>query len=58
MTEPTDELLLEFANARIPGFLHTSIGQEAVAVGVATALRRDDSILSTHRGHGHLVATS
>ncbi|MBM3221732.1 MAG: thiamine pyrophosphate-dependent dehydrogenase E1 component subunit alpha [Candidatus Rokubacteria bacterium] len=45
-----------FANARIPGFLHTSVGQEAVAVGVATALRRDDYILSTHRGHGHLVA--
>jgi TPP-dependent pyruvate/acetoin dehydrogenase alpha subunit len=45
-----------FANGRIPGFLHTSIGQEAVAVGVATALRGDDYILSTHRGHGHLVA--
>jgi TPP-dependent pyruvate/acetoin dehydrogenase alpha subunit len=45
-----------FANARIPGFLHTSVGQEAVAVGVATALRRDDYLLSTHRGHGHLVA--
>jgi TPP-dependent pyruvate/acetoin dehydrogenase alpha subunit len=45
-----------FANARIPGFLHTSVGQEAVAVGVATALRRDDYVLSTHRGHGHLVA--
>jgi TPP-dependent pyruvate/acetoin dehydrogenase alpha subunit len=45
-----------FANGRIPGFLHTSIGQEAVAVGVATALRRDDYLLSTHRGHGHLVA--
>jgi TPP-dependent pyruvate/acetoin dehydrogenase alpha subunit len=45
-----------FANARIPGFLHTSIGQEAVAVGVALALGRDDYILSTHRGHGHLVA--
>jgi acetoin:2,6-dichlorophenolindophenol oxidoreductase subunit alpha len=45
-----------FANGRIPGFLHTSVGQEAVAVGVATALRRDDYVLSTHRGHGHLVA--
>ncbi len=45
-----------FAGGRIPGFLHTSVGQEATAVGVATALRRDDYVLSTHRGHGHLVA--
>jgi TPP-dependent pyruvate/acetoin dehydrogenase alpha subunit len=45
-----------FANARIPGFLHTSVGQEAVAVGVASALRREDYVFSTHRGHGHLVA--
>jgi TPP-dependent pyruvate/acetoin dehydrogenase alpha subunit len=41
---------------RIPGFIHLSIGQEAVAVGVAAALRRDDYLLSTHRGHGHLIA--
>ncbi len=45
-----------FANGRIPGFLHTSVGQEAVAVGVAAAIRPDDYVLSTHRGHGHLVA--
>ncbi|MBI4638266.1 MAG: thiamine pyrophosphate-dependent dehydrogenase E1 component subunit alpha [Candidatus Rokubacteria bacterium] len=45
-----------FAAGRIPGFLHTSIGQEAIAVGVATALAPDDYVLSTHRGHGHLVA--
>jgi acetoin:2,6-dichlorophenolindophenol oxidoreductase subunit alpha len=45
-----------FQNGRIPGFLHTSVGQEAVAVGVAAALRADDYILSTHRGHGHLIA--
>ena len=45
-----------FANGRVPGFLHTSVGQEAVAVGVAAALRPDDYVLSTHRGHGHLVA--
>ncbi|MBI1736222.1 MAG: thiamine pyrophosphate-dependent dehydrogenase E1 component subunit alpha [Candidatus Rokubacteria bacterium] len=45
-----------FAAGRIPGFLHTSIGQEAIAVGVAAALRPDDYVLSTHRGHGHLVA--
>jgi acetoin:2,6-dichlorophenolindophenol oxidoreductase subunit alpha len=45
-----------FAGGRIPGFLHTSIGQEATAVGAASALRADDYVLSTHRGHGHLVA--
>jgi TPP-dependent pyruvate/acetoin dehydrogenase alpha subunit len=45
-----------FAGGRIPGFLHTSIGQEAIAVGVCAALRDDDYVLSTHRGHGHLVA--
>jgi acetoin:2,6-dichlorophenolindophenol oxidoreductase subunit alpha len=45
-----------FANGRIPGFLHVSVGQEAVAVGVSAALRPDDYVLSTHRGHGHLIA--
>jgi TPP-dependent pyruvate/acetoin dehydrogenase alpha subunit len=45
-----------FAGGRIPGFLHTSVGQEATAVGAAAALRADDYVLSTHRGHGHLVA--
>jgi TPP-dependent pyruvate/acetoin dehydrogenase alpha subunit len=45
-----------FANGRIPGFLHTSIGQEATAVGAAAALRSDDYVFSTHRGHGHLIA--
>ena len=45
-----------FQHGRIPGFLHTSVGQEAIAVGVAAALRPDDYVLSTHRGHGHLIA--
>jgi acetoin:2,6-dichlorophenolindophenol oxidoreductase subunit alpha len=45
-----------FAHGRIPGFLHTSVGQEATAIGAAAALRPDDYVLSTHRGHGHLVA--
>jgi len=38
------------------GPFHSSVGQEAVAVGVCTALRQDDVITSTHRGHGHLIA--
>jgi TPP-dependent pyruvate/acetoin dehydrogenase alpha subunit len=40
----------------IPGFLHPSIGQEAVAVGVCAALVDGDVITSTHRGHGHMLA--
>jgi pyruvate dehydrogenase E1 component alpha subunit len=40
----------------IPGFLHPSIGQEAVAVGVCAALGEGDVITSTHRGHGHMLA--
>lgn len=39
----------------IPGFLHPCSGQEAVAVGVAAALRKDDVLTSNHRGHGHIL---
>jgi pyruvate dehydrogenase E1 component alpha subunit len=46
----------EFHAGHIPGVVHAYIGQEAVAVGVCTALRRDDQIVSTHRGHGHTIA--
>jgi pyruvate dehydrogenase E1 component alpha subunit len=45
-----------YAAGRIPGFIHLSIGQEAVAAGVCAALRADDYVLSNHRGHGHLIA--
>jgi len=38
------------------GAIHPSIGQEGVAAGVCGALRRDDILLSTHRGHGHTLA--
>jgi pyruvate dehydrogenase E1 component alpha subunit len=40
----------------IPGFIHSCVGQEATAVGACAALRPDDVITSTHRGHGHLIA--
>ena len=43
-------------SAKLPGFLHLYVGQEAVASGVCAALNDDDHITSTHRGHGHLVA--
>src|SRR5512145_2445725 len=42
--------------AKMPGLAHLYIGEEAVAVGVCEALRRDDYITSTHRGHGHCLA--
>lgn len=45
-----------FARGKIPGFLHTYVGEEAVATGVCENLRIDDWITSTHRGHGHLLA--
>jgi len=51
--EKADEL---FAQGRVHGTMHLSIGQEAVATGVCAALRPDDYILSTHRGHGHCLA--
>ena len=40
----------------IHGTMHLSIGQEASAVGSILALRPQDYILSTHRGHGHCIA--
>jgi pyruvate dehydrogenase E1 component alpha subunit len=42
--------------AKLPGFLHLYVGEEAVASGVCATLHDDDHITSTHRGHGHLVA--
>ena len=51
--EKVDEL---YRAARMPGLAHLYIGEEAVAVGVCAALRHDDYITSTHRGHGHCLA--
>ena len=45
-----------YTSAKMPGLAHLYSGQEAVAVGVCAALRRDDYITSTHRGHGHCLA--
>jgi len=45
-----------FADGMIPGFVHSYIGEEAVAVGACSNLNDDDYITSTHRGHGHLIA--
>ncbi len=40
----------------VPGVVHLSIGQEAVAAGVCAHLERSDFVTSTHRGHGHCLA--
>lgn len=40
----------------VPGTIHLYAGEEAVAVGVCSNLRKDDYIVSTHRGHGHCIA--
>ena len=45
-----------YAMGKIHGTMHLSIGMEASAVGSIAALRPDDLILSTHRGHGHCIA--
>ncbi|MFQ5346783.1 MAG: thiamine pyrophosphate-dependent dehydrogenase E1 component subunit alpha [Rhodothalassiaceae bacterium] len=41
---------------RVPGHVHLSLGQEAVAAGVSFHLNRCDVITTTHRGHGHAIA--
>ena len=45
-----------YMRALMPGLAHLYIGEEAVAVGICEALRQDDYITSTHRGHGHCLA--
>ncbi len=51
--ESAEEL---YKRGTVVGLLHLYIGEEAVATGVCLALRDDDYITSTHRGHGHLLA--
>ena len=45
-----------YRDGQIPGFVHSSVGQEACAVGALFHARREDVITSTHRGHGHVLA--
>ena len=46
----------DYQAGAIYGVVHCYIGEEAVAVGICSALNRDDQIISTHRGHGHCLA--
>ncbi|MGA7443359.1 MAG: thiamine pyrophosphate-dependent enzyme, partial [Candidatus Sulfotelmatobacter sp.] len=45
-----------YTRALMPGLAHLYSGEEGVAVGICEALRTDDYITSTHRGHGHCLA--
>lgn len=50
------KLVSLFQRGKIPGFIHSYVGEEAVATGVCSALACNDLIASTHRGHGHILA--
>jgi acetoin:2,6-dichlorophenolindophenol oxidoreductase subunit alpha len=54
--EVEQRLSILFGDGEIPGFIHLSIGQEAVAAGIAAALEPHDTLASNHRGHGHALA--
>src|SRR3954465_1930961 len=44
-----------YAKAKIGGFLHLAIGEEATIVGAARAMRDEDYLISTYRSHGHAL---
>ena len=53
----TEEALARLHQAgQIPGACHTYVGEEAIATGVCAHLSDTDTVLSTHRGHGHALA--
>jgi len=51
-----EKLYYLFLTTPMPGTMHQATGQEAVAVGVASALKKNDYVTSTHRGHAHCIA--
>jgi len=51
-----EKMIDVFRKGELPGWLHTYIGEEAVATGVCLNLQSTDYITSTHRGHGHFIA--
>ena len=46
----------QYRLGNIRGYFHPYLGEEAIAAGAIGALRPDDYIVSTHRGHGHAIA--
>jgi len=51
-----ERALKEFNAGNLVGFVHSYIGQEAIAAGVCAHLTKEDRIVSNHRGHGHCIA--
>jgi acetoin:2,6-dichlorophenolindophenol oxidoreductase subunit alpha len=51
-----ERLVQEVYAGKVPGFVHSYIGEEAIATGVCRHLNREDRIVSHHRGHGHCIA--
>jgi acetoin:2,6-dichlorophenolindophenol oxidoreductase subunit alpha len=51
-----ERIFTEWQAGEVPGEVHLYSGEEAVAAGVSANLRVDDFIISTHRGHGHVLA--
>ncbi len=51
-----ERIHVEFQTGEIPGFVHLYAGEEAIAAGICLHLQDEDSIASTHRGHGHCIA--
>lgn len=50
-----EEGMRQFIDDKIPGWFHSSVGQEAAVVGACLALREDDAMTGTHRSHGHPI---
>jgi acetoin:2,6-dichlorophenolindophenol oxidoreductase subunit alpha len=51
-----ERVVAEVSAGNISGFVHSYIGEEAIATGVCAHLKREDRIVSHHRGHGHCIA--
>jgi len=51
-----ERVVHEFIAGNLPGFVHSYIGEEAIATGVCKHLSKADRIISHHRGHGHCIA--
>jgi acetoin:2,6-dichlorophenolindophenol oxidoreductase subunit alpha len=51
-----ERVVAEVSAGNISGFVHSYIGEEAIASGVCAHLKREDRIVSHHRGHGHCIA--
>ncbi len=51
-----ERVVQEVSAGKVPGFVHSYIGEEAIATGVCKHLTHADRIVSHHRGHGHCIA--